>query len=88
MALSAATQLLACESDRLAEEEPGPDAALVALRSVVIKDALHPVAADLAVGTVRQDGGVLHRDRRLVVEAVGDPALDRRAVEAPLPRLA
>ena len=61
---------------RLAQAQPGLDAALPVRRAVVVDDAADPAAPDLAVGAVRQDRRVLERDVLLVVEAVGHPAPD------------
>jgi hypothetical protein len=70
--------LLAGQAHGLAEADPGLDAAGVLdvadLEAVVVEDALDPFAAHVPVRAVGQDGGVLHRNRDLVVEAVGHPA--------------
>ena len=50
-------------------------------RAVVVDDALDPLAPDLDLGAVGQDRRVLQRDALLVVEAVGDPALQLLARE-------
>jgi hypothetical protein len=50
----------------------------------VVEDALDPLAADRALRAVGQNGGVLHRDRDLVVEAVRHPALQLFAGELAL----
>src|SRR6185437_11075407 len=65
----------------LGEVQPRLDAAFAAPNAVmtgavVVKDALDPPAADVAVGAVRDDRGVLARDVLLIVEAVRHPAAD------------
>jgi len=62
----------------LADLPGGLDAAFFARASVVIDDALYPVAPDLPVWAVGHDGGVFHRDGGLIIEAIRHPALDRR----------
>lgn len=68
--------LLALQAHRFRQAQPGLDAARLAGGAVVVEDALDPLAADLAVGTVGQDRRVLQRDVDLVVETVRHPALD------------
>ncbi|MNN12627.1 hypothetical protein D3C81_1256240 [compost metagenome] len=77
-------QLRAIQTDRLAQTQPGLDAALLARCAVVVDDALDPLAAGVAVRAVGHDRRVLHRDAHLVVEAVGHPALDLLAARAAL----
>ena len=67
--------VLARQADRLAQANPRLDAAHVVAHAVVVDDALDPLAADCHIRAVRHDRGVLHRNRNLVVEAIGDPAL-------------
>ncbi|MNJ26488.1 hypothetical protein D3C77_209720 [compost metagenome] len=50
----------------------------------MVEQALNPLAADFAVRAVGQDRSVLHRDVHLVIEPVGDPALDLLAAGAAL----
>ena len=47
----------------------------------MVDDPLDPLAAHLDLGAVGEDRRVLDRDARLVVEAVGDPALQLLARE-------
>jgi hypothetical protein len=53
----------------------------------MIEQALNPLAANLAVRTVGEDRGVLERDVDLIVEAVGNPALDLFAGDSALASL-
>ncbi|MCY1398331.1 hypothetical protein D9M71_133600 [compost metagenome] len=70
------TQLVRVEAHGLAQAQPGFDAAVFTGRTVVVQQALNPLAADLAVRAVGQNGRVLQGDVHLIVETVGDPALD------------
>ncbi len=45
------------------------------LGAVVIDDALQPLAADVGIGAVGEDRRVLPRDRALIREPIGHPAL-------------
>src|SRR3954470_2652209 len=67
--------LLACKAYRLAQAQPGLDAAVAALDAVVVDDALDPAPALLPVGHVGEDRRVLDRNADLVVEAVQHPSL-------------
>ena len=71
-------ELLTREAYRLAQAQPGLDAALVSLRAVVVEDALDPAPALVAAGHVGEDRGVLDRDADLVIEPVQHPALHLR----------
>ena len=73
-------ELLAGESHRLAQLDPGIDPSL-AVPPVVVEEALNPEAPDIAVRAVGEDRGVLARDVDLVVEAVRHPAAEGLAVE-------
>ncbi|MCY1432777.1 hypothetical protein D9M71_487850 [compost metagenome] len=68
--------MLRVEADRLAQAQPGFDAAVFARGAVMVEQALNPLAANFAVRAVGQDRCILHRDVDLVVETVGHPALD------------
>jgi len=74
-------ELLALDAERLAEPQPGFDAARLGGGAVVIDDARDPLAPDLDLGAVGQDCGVLERNAALVVEPIRDPALQLRARE-------
>src|SRR5207248_4751188 len=66
----------AAQPDRFGQTQPGFDAALAVAGAVVVHDALDPAATDGRIGTVGQNRRVLHRDRLLVIEGVGDPVAD------------
>ncbi|MNS98114.1 hypothetical protein D3C72_1324700 [compost metagenome] len=68
--------MIRVEADRLAETQPGFDAAVLAGGAVVVEQALNPLAADFPIGAVGEDRRVLQGDVHLIVEAVGDPALN------------
>jgi hypothetical protein len=74
-------EVVARDAEGLPEPQPRLDAARPFAGAVVVDDALDPFAPDLDLGAVRQDRRVLERDRLLVVEAVGDPALQLLARE-------
>src|SRR3954451_9048285 len=76
-------QLLATQPQRLAEPQPGFDAAGLGRRAVMVEDARDPRSPDLGLGAVREDGGVFERYATLVVEAIRDPALQLLARELP-----
>ena len=64
------------EADSLAQAKPGFDTAVLTGSTIVVEQALDPLATDLAVRAVGQNRGVLQGNVHLIVEAVGDPALD------------
>ena len=68
--------LLALKAHGFGQAQPGFDTALLALRTVVVKNALQPFAAGVAIGAVGQDRRILERDVQLVVEAIGHPPLN------------
>ena len=74
-------QCLPRDAERLAEPQPGLDAARPGGRAVVVDDAPDPLPPDLDLGAVRQDRRVLQRNAPLVVEPVGHPALKLLAGE-------
>src|SRR6185503_13104309 len=74
-------ELLARHAEGLAQAQPRLDPARPLGRAVVVDDPLDPLAAHLDLGAVGEDGRVLDRDALLVVEAVGDPALQLVARE-------
>ena len=67
---------VAIEPQALGELDPAVDAAVGFVFAVVIDDALAPNAAQRRILDARQDGGVLDRDRRLVIIAVERPGLE------------
>ncbi|MNZ60515.1 hypothetical protein D3C78_785860 [compost metagenome] len=69
-------KLIGVQAHGLAKAQPGLDAAVFTGRAVVVKQALNPLATDLAVRAVGQNRGVFQGDVHLVVKPVGDPALD------------
>src|SRR6185503_8827278 len=68
----------------LAKPQPLFDAARIVSPAVMVQDALHPAAPDLAHRTAGQQERVLDGDVLLVVIAVGDPESNRLAGEATL----
>jgi hypothetical protein len=52
-------QLVRIETDRLAQAQPGFDAAIFTRGAVVVEQALNPLATDFAVRAVGEDRGVL-----------------------------
>ncbi len=66
---------LAVDAKRLPEAVPRLDAAAAFPVSVMIKDALDPLAADVPFGAVGEDRSILDRDGDLVAVAIGNPAL-------------
>ncbi|MBA3585238.1 MAG: hypothetical protein H0W36_12060 [Gemmatimonadetes bacterium] len=68
-------ELLARHPERLAEAQPRLDPARPVRGAVVVDDPLDPLATHRDLGAVGEDRRVLDRDALLVVEAVGDPAL-------------
>ncbi len=71
------------QADGQRELTPGLDAAGIVAVAVMIEDALHPLPAHLAFGTVGEDRGVLDRYRDLIVVAIGDPAANLLGVALP-----
>jgi hypothetical protein len=76
--------LLSRNAERLTQSNPHLDAAGAGPGTVVIDDSLHPLAANLRIGTVRDDGRVLPRDGALVGQAIGHPALELPRAESAL----
>ena len=72
------------QAHRLAQADPGFDAAFAAGGAIVVMNTLHPFAADIPVPAVGEDGGVLHRNIHLIVIPVRHPALDLPAAGAAL----
>ncbi len=75
--------LLAIQTHRLGQAQPGLDTALLTGRTVVIEDALNPLAPGFAIRAVGEDRRILQRDVDLIVETIGHPALDLLAGSAP-----
>ena len=69
-------QHLAVQPHGLAEAQPGLDTALAARLTIVVDDALNPLAAGVAVRAVGENGRVLHRNADLIVETVRHPTLN------------
>ena len=70
------------EADSLPQAQPGFDAAVLTRCAIVVEQTLDPLAANFAVRAVGQDRGIFEWDVDLVVEAVGNPALDLLAAGA------
>ncbi len=71
----------AIEAQRVGQHQPALDAALLAAVAVVVEQAMHPLAAQLAVVRAGHQRGVLARHRRLVAVAVERPRLHLALVE-------
>ncbi len=70
-----ADHVIAVEPERVGENEPALDAALLRTETVVVVDAMQPFAAELAVVRAAHQGGILARHAGLVTVAVERPGL-------------
>ena len=69
------------QSNGFTQLQPGFNAALFFLSTVVVEDALNPLPTDIAIPTIRQDCRVFDWNRGLVVKAIRHPTLDSGLVE-------
>ena len=75
------SDVLAVEPEGVGEHQPALDAAFLAAGAIVVENAMHPFAAQLAVVHPADEGGVLARHAGLVAVAVESPGLHLALVE-------
>ena len=71
-----AEQIVAAQTDRFSQPQPGFNPAVLAMAAIVVEDPLHPFAPGLRVRAVGHDRRVFQRNGGLVVKPVRHPALN------------
>src|SRR5262249_19873188 len=71
-----ASHIVAVDPERLRQSQPGLDPPAAAIVAVMVEDALDPLASNLSIRAVGEDGRILERNRDLVVVTIRHPALE------------